>query len=395
LLTDGPAPTTVRCAGIGFLLADTRDADQEPGHRRGDTVVLLMSNASRSNARCWDSIFLIGLRFATPMATDARMIQHTIQLIPRLQGPSIVQAVLVEPNVPVKQGQPLIQFDPTPAEAKVRKLTAQLAAAKQNVLVMEADVAAAAAEVALLKDQLDYALYQQKITAELVKKGAERREDLEKRDTQVATAKAALAKGKADEQVARLTYQSEIDGVNTTVAATQAELEEAQYFLDNTLLKAPEDGHVMNLQVRAGMVAGDFRAGAIASFVCDADRYLLGNFFQEHLKFVKPGQPVGAALDLYPGQIFPGKVLAIWPGSGAGQMLPSGNLPNFEPEPADVPQGQFAVAIRLDDPDQSRFPIGTQGRAAIYTNPGGGFAILRRIGLRAYSWFNWIYPFSG
>jgi hypothetical protein len=36
-----------------------------------------------------------------------------------------------------------------------------------------------------------------------------------------------------------------------------------------------------------------------------------------------------------------------------------------------------------------------QGRAAIYTNPSSGFAILRRIGIRGYTWFNWLYPFSG
>jgi len=158
---------------------------------------------------------------------------------------------------------------------------------------------------------------------------------------------------------------------------------------------APEDGYVINLQVRPGMVAGDIRLGAIASFIVDADRYLLANFFQENLKYVKPGQPVEAALDLYPGQIFSGKVEAIWHGSGAGQMLPSGTLPNFSYVPKEIPQGQFAVAIRMDDPDQSKFPIGTQGRAAIYTNPSSAFSVLRKIAIRAYTWFNWIYPFSG
>jgi hypothetical protein len=88
-------------------------------------------------------------------------------------------------------------------------------------------------------------------------------------------------------------------------------------------------------------------------------------------------------------------VLAIWQGSGAGQYLPSAVLPNFSAVPTDVPQGQFAVAIHMDDPDQARFPIGTQGRAAIYVNPDSGFVWLRKIGIRAYSWFNWLYPFSG
>src|SRR6478735_2392215 len=183
-------------------------------------------------------IFLIGLRFVAPTSTDARVIQRTIQLTPRLSEPTLVTAVLVEPNVPVKRGTPLFQFDRRPYEI-------------------------------------------------------------------------------------------------------QAELDQARYYLDNTLMVAPEDGYIMNLQVRPGMVAGDIRMGAIASFICDADRYLLANYFQENLKYVKPGQTVEVALDLYPGQIWPGKVAAIWQGSGAGQMLPSGTLPSFNYLPAEVPQGQF------------------------------------------------------
>ena len=40
---------------------------------------------------------------------------------------------------------------------------------------------------------------------------------------------------------------------------------------------APEDGRIINLQVRPGMVSGEYRIGAIASFICEADRYLLAN----------------------------------------------------------------------------------------------------------------------
>ena len=41
--------------------------------------------------------------------------------------------------------------------------------------------------------------------------------------------------------------------------------------------------------------------------------------------------------------------------------------------------------------DQSLFPIGAQGAAAIYAG-GGAYAALRRIVIRSYSWWNWIYP---
>jgi len=339
-------------------------------------------------------IFMIGLRFMTPLATEAKIIQHTIQLVPRLSEPTLVTDVLVQPNTPVKKGQPLFQFDRRPYEYKVSQLEAQLAAAQQNVKVLKADTQIAADKTVKLKSELVFAQYQQKLSAELAAQGAGPQEDAQKWSAQVAADEAGIREAQSEAVRADLNYASQINGVNTTVAALQAELDQARYYLDNTLMVAPEDGTVINLQVRPGMVAGDYRAGAIASFVVDADRYLLADFFQENLKYVKPGQSVEVAIDLYPGQIFQGKVEAIWQGSGQGQMLPSGTLPNFKYMPTEIPQGQFAVAIRLDG-DQSKFPIGTQGRATIYASPSSPFVILRKISIRGYTWLNWIYPFSG
>ena len=88
-------------------------------------------------------------------------------------------------------------------------------------------------------------------------------------------------------------------------------MDQALYYLDNTTLVASEDGRIINLQVRPGIVACYLRVGAIASFICEADRYLLASYNAESLKFVNIGQPVEIALNLYPGQIFKGKVDSI------------------------------------------------------------------------------------
>jgi multidrug resistance efflux pump len=141
------------------------------------------------------------------------------------------------------------------------------------------------------------------------------------------------------------------------------------------------------------MVAGIIRVGAIASFICDAGRYLLATYFQESLKYVAVGQPAEVALNLYPGQIFPARVAAIWKANRSGQLLPSGHLPVFPMRPPDLPQGSYAVQITFDDPDQSKFPIGAQGAAAIYVDGyDSAWTALRRIGIRSYSWLNWLYP---
>ena len=201
-------------------------------------------------------IFLIGLRFVAPYSTDAKMIQHTIQLIPRLSEPTLVTDVLVEPNVPVKKGQPLFQFDRRPYEYKVMELEAELAKAKQDVKVLKADMEVSAQKIVKLKSDLSYARYQQKLSTELAGRGAGPEEDAQKWSAQVAADAAGIKEAQAELVRAELRYHSEINGVNTTVATVQAKLDLARFYLDNTLMVAPDDGYIINLQVRPGMVAG-------------------------------------------------------------------------------------------------------------------------------------------
>jgi len=278
-------------------------------------------------------VFLIGMRFVTPFSVNATVVQRTIQLIPRLPEPTLVEAVLVDEDIPVKKGQPLFQFDRRPYQYKVDQIAAQLAAAKQNVNVLKADVDAAAQGAKKAKVELEYTQYQKRIFDKLAQEQAVREEDVEQWLTRVDAAEATNDAALAQLEHATLQYKSEIDGVNTTVANMQAQLQLARYYLDNTTLEAPEDGHMMNLQVRPGMVAGIYRVGGIAAFIADADRYLLATFFQENLKYVKDGQRVEVSLDLYPGQIFGGVVERIWRGNGIGQYLPSDDIPKFQSPP--------------------------------------------------------------
>ena len=336
-------------------------------------------------------IFMVGIRFMTPSSSTATIVQYTIQLVPRLTQPTLVTEVLVAQNQQVKKGQPLIRFDRRPYEYQVRQMQALLAKAKQDVQILKANVAVAEDQVATARSQLEYYKYDEKLAADLASKGAGSVERLQRAQAQQKVGVAELSEAKAELVAARAKLDSNIDGVNTSVAEAQAKLDEAQFYLDNTTIVAPEDGRIMNLQVRPGMVAGIVRFGAIAAFIVDNDRYLLATYNQENLKYVKPGLPVEVALDLYPGQIFKARVEDIWKGSGAGQSLPSGTMEALNPPAPETPQGQFAVKIVFDDPDQSKFPIGGQGIAAIYTEETS-FAYLRRISIRTSSWANWLYP---
>ena len=339
----------------------------------------------------------------------------------------------MKPDMPVKKGQPLFQFDRRPYEYQVRQLEAQLeaasanavsakfkveqlkagvASANQDVRMYKADLDASEQKTIRAKSDLEYAKYQQQLSAGLAQKGAGPEEDAQKWQAQMNANQASVMEATAEAERARLKYQSQWEGVNTTVAGATAQLKEseaaqkqvaatiqslkaqletANYYLDNTVMVAPDDGHVVNLQVQAGMVAGILRVGGIASFIVDSDRYMLAGFSQQTLKYVKVGQPVEVALDLYPGQVFEAKVDSIWWANGEGQYLPSDVIPTFVPADPTKPQGEFAVKIYPTDPSQVGLPIGAQGVATIYTSHGG-FAALRKIAIRIHTWFNWLYP---
>jgi len=52
-----------------------------------------------------------------------------------------------------------------------------------------------------------------------------------------------------------------------TAESTKAPNSTRRCYLDNTLMVAPEDGRIVNLQVQPGMVAGIYRIGGIAAFI--------------------------------------------------------------------------------------------------------------------------------
>ena len=184
-------------------------------------------------------IFIIGLRFVTPYSTNLKVVQYTIQLVPRLPEPTLVTAVLVKPDVPVKKGQPLFQFDRRPYEYQVRQLEAQqeaasasaeaakykveqlkagLASANQDVRMYKADLDAAEQKVKKARSDLNYAKYQQQLSNGLAQKGAGPEEDAQKWQAQMNANEASVMEATAEAERSRIKYESQWQGVNTTVA---------------------------------------------------------------------------------------------------------------------------------------------------------------------------------
>ncbi|MDU9005269.1 HlyD family secretion protein [Sedimentitalea todarodis] len=332
---------------------------------------------------------LVGTRMQSPFSTDVRVVRHTVQLVPRLPQPTLVTEVRVKENAPVKKGDILFVFDKSIYESQVQSAEAAVVAAKQNAKILEADIAAAKDSVTRAQSDLDFAKVQQERFTTLASQRAGSQESADEWTSRVNSAQASLAEAQESQKRAELAYASQIDGVNTSVIQAEAALEQAQYYLEHTELKAPNDGVIVNLQVQEGMVSGELRVGAIASLIIDKDPYLIAAYRQENLMNVRPGQPVVVAINTYPGKHFSGKVEEIWYASRRGQYTPSGNLPLFPDIPLHT-EARLPVKITLDDPTV-RLGIGVGGATLILTSDNP-FTWLGQISLRTYTWGRWVYP---
>ena len=135
---------------------------------------------------------------------------------------------------------------------------------------------------------------------------------------------AQLIAAKAAQQSAKLALDSEIGGVNTTVAQLQAQLDNANWELSQTTIRAPADGYVTVVALTVGDRA--LQARSAMSFIVENEITLVGMFSQNGFQTIKEGTPVDIVFDNAPGRIYHAKITAIPKGIGQGQIAVSGTL---------------------------------------------------------------------
>jgi hypothetical protein len=162
---------------------------------------------------------------------------RVVEVTPNVTGQIV--AIPVKPNVPVKANDVLFQIDPAPFQSKVTQLQASLAGAKQQVEILKAYYEQATANVTGLTAQV---AYNKKRLADIDTLAADMANtEFQAQDKQVQheTVSTQLGAAKAAQQSAKLALDSEIGGVDTTVAQLQAQLDNAQWELSQTAVRAP------------------------------------------------------------------------------------------------------------------------------------------------------------
>ena len=203
------------------------------------------------------------------------------------------------------------------------------------------------------------------------------------------SAAAALERAGAAEERAKLAYESEIGGVNTTVAQTRAQLDAARIDLAECTIYAPADGYVTQLFVQPGAVTLTASFSSVMSFVYAGDTTLAAQFPTNALRHMREGDVAEVVFDTVPGAVFTARVGAIIPATGSGALTPDGTL---DTTAALTASDLVLVRIELDDErfDQAAVPTGTGGTVGVYTDGAKAIRIIRKVVLRIQAWLNYL-----
>src|SRR6202049_5379297 len=243
------------------------------------------------------AVFLALFNYLTPSG-KVTVAGRVVEVIPNVTGQII--AIPVKTNVPVKTGDVLFQIDPAPFQYKVAQLKASLAGAKQQAEILKSNYEQATANVVGLTAQVAFNTKRNADIQKLAAEGANTEFQAQDRQNQYETTLAQFNVAKAAQQRAKLAMDSEIGGVNTTVAQIQAQLADAQWDLDQTTVRAPADGTVTLMALTVGDRASP--AHAVMSFIITDDIMLIGMFSPNGFETIKPGAAVKLVFDDRPGR---------------------------------------------------------------------------------------------
>ncbi len=333
-------------------------------------------------------VLVLVMNYNHPYSNMAREFYVTTPIVPAVGG--IVTSVDIEPNQLVEKGTVLFRIDPKPYETVVRQKQALLAGSTDGVKELEAAVAAARASVVEVSANRDRTQGVFQRYESIFERGAISANELESRRQLYLADEAALERAEADLERAQIAFESGIDGENPEVARLRAELEQARYDVERTVVRAPTAGYVSQLILRPGMMAVTLPLRPVMVFVHDEQSPMVAAFRQNSALRLRAGFEAEIVYPSIPGRVFHGKITQVLPYLAEGQLQTGGNLLGTAQLFQSV--GRVPVLIEItDDMSEFNLPTGSRAQVAVYSNHFEHVALMRRILLRMTSWENYLY----
>ena len=276
-----------------------------------------------------------------PTTVDGRVFSYVIPIVPNVKGQVI--EVPVEPLVAIKKGEVLYKIDPTPYQFTVDNLAASIDQARAQRLLAEIEV---------------------KRTTRLVQATAGAQAELDR-------------------------WKAELTGAEASIVGLQAQLGNAQWQLDETVVRAPHDGYVVNLQLRPGNYVTTMPIAAAMAFVSDETHEVVASFSQSAIRRINIGDSVDMVFAVRPGEVYTGKISHIVKASGAAQMSASGEIPTITGTPA---ASRWVVRVAFDDPEAAAdLPqSAAASNLAVYTQRGKPVHVISKVVIRMSAWTGYL-----
>lgn len=297
-----------------------------------------------------------------PSTDDATIDADVVHVASPVGGRIIKLAV--QENQRVAKGDVLFEIDPTPFRLVVAQTQADLELARAALETRRRTIVGERANAVIAGDQTGKAAHNYELASRtvqrltpLVAKGYVPVQQLDQ--AQVAQHDAALSLKQAQEQK-RATAQTigdEADAI-ATVHAREAALALAQHSLDDTVVRAPQNGFVTGLSVLAGETVAPHQS--IFTLVHADEWFAVANFREGALARIQPGDCATVYSMIDRSEAIHGKVVGIGAGVADSDRI---NLPRTLPI---VQQSvnwvrvaqRFPVRVRLDEPAARLVRIG-------------------------------------
>ena len=300
----------------------------------------------------------------TPYTDQATVQAYVVRVAPDVSGR--VASVNVLDNQIARTNEVLFTIDPERYQIAVDIAEAKLATAGQNIGASTAALAAAEARLAEAEAKFINARDQAARIFELVKKGHYPKAKGDQAQAALDSAIADVDRAKAEVEQARQNLGPQ-GADNPQIRQAQAELRNAQRDLNDTVVRAPSDGVVTNLQLTNGQFAG---AGQAVMTFLDADVIWIESEFRENnIENLAAGSAVDIVLDIRPGRVYPGKIESVGWGVSNRSVDPATGLPTIRNDSGWVREAQrFAVRVQFDpDSRPTGIRLGSQANIVVYT----------------------------
>ncbi|CNF79330.1 HlyD family secretion protein [Yersinia frederiksenii] len=313
----------------------------------------------------------------------------SIPITPQVTG--IVTEVTNKQNALMKKGDILFKIDPTRYQARVDRLQADLVTAIHNAQALQGQLDEAIANTSHLSAERDRLSkdYQRYLRGSRAQVNPFSESDIDNA-RQNYLAQDALVKASVAEQAQiKSQVDSVLNGEQSQIVSLRAQLTEAKYNIDQTVVRAPSNGYATQVLIRPGTYAAALPLRPVMVFIPEQKRQIIAQFRQNSLLRLEAGDEAEVVFNALPGQVFPGKLTTIIPVVPGGAYQAQGTLQSLNIIPGT--DGVLVIIELAPSSEIDTLPDGIFAQVAVYSDHFTHVSVMRKVLLRMTSWMHYLY----